>query len=76
MIYSIYSSIGAVYRRYSYYGWPNASAPIWLDQLGCHGTESNIMSCPRPKAIGDASCNHNALAGVVCPSKKMKVILI
>lgn len=63
------SDVGAVYRRYSYYGWPDPSAPIWLDQLGCHGTESSLLNCPRPKQIGDASCNHNALAAVLCQSE-------
>ena len=64
------SIAGATYRTYSYYGWPNASLPIFLDQLQCFGNESTILGCPRPYAIGVAYCNYNALAGVVCPSKK------
>ena len=62
------STLGAVYRKYSYYGWPDSSAPIWLDQLGCHGTENKLLNCPRPKDIGDTSCNYNALAAVLCQS--------
>jgi deleted-in-malignant-brain-tumors protein 1 len=62
-----YNGNGAsIYRIYSYYGWPNASQPIWLDRLNCVGTETSLLNCPRQYAIGYATCNHNALAGVLC----------
>ena len=59
--------IGATYRTYGYYGWPNSSIPIWLDGMDCVGTESTLLSCPLSRAIGSVRCSYNAIAGVVCP---------
>lgn len=59
---------GALYRIYAYFGWPNASLPIWLDQVKCTGSEPNLLSCSSTYPVGTAYCNHNALAAVVCQS--------
>ncbi|KAM9347528.1 uncharacterized protein marco [Symphorus nematophorus] len=41
------------------------SGNIWLDNLGCRGTESDIFSCKHP-GIGVNNCQHNEDAGVLC----------
>ncbi|XP_031725790.1 macrophage receptor MARCO-like [Anarrhichthys ocellatus] len=38
---------------------------IWLDELKCLGTESDIFSC-RHKGVGVNNCQHNEDAGVHC----------
>ena len=47
-----------------------------MDQVQCFDNESTLLDCPRPYAIGYATCNYNALAGVVCPSKKKFIIIV
>ncbi|XP_034741087.1 macrophage receptor MARCO isoform X3 [Etheostoma cragini] len=41
------------------------SGRIWLDELKCVGTESDIFSCLH-SGIGVNNCNHNEDAGVQC----------
>ncbi|XP_048847142.1 galectin-3-binding protein A-like [Brienomyrus brachyistius] len=41
------------------------SGPIWLDDLGCLGTESRLSGC-RFKGWGVTDCSHGEDAGVVC----------
>ena len=38
---------------------------IWLDDVGCLGSESSIDMCPRNK-WGDNNCDHSEDASVVC----------
>uniref|UniRef100_A0A665VYZ2 SRCR domain-containing protein n=1 Tax=Echeneis naucrates TaxID=173247 RepID=A0A665VYZ2_ECHNA len=41
------------------------SGKIWLDDLRCTGSESNIFSCPNG-GIGQHNCQHSEDAGVQC----------
>ena len=41
------------------------SGEIWLDELRCRGTESDIFDCPH-NGIGVHNCGHNEDAGVQC----------
>ncbi|XP_071341091.1 macrophage receptor MARCO [Trachinotus anak] len=43
------------------------SGKIWLDDLRCTGTESDIFSCPK-SGIGQHNCQHSEDAGVQCVS--------
>jgi len=39
--------------------------PIFLDNLFCNGTESQLVDCPNP-GVGVHNCGHFEDAGVVC----------
>ena len=40
--------------------------PIFLQQLGCEGTESLLLDCPRFTGLGLTTCDHSEDAGVRC----------
>ena len=46
------------------------TGPIFLDDLGCTGMESSLLSCSH-RGIGVHNCGHHEDAGVVCPPCKL-----
>ena len=42
------------------------TGPIYLDDVGCTGSEQMLTSCPRPNPIGEHNCDHSEDAGVQC----------
>ena len=42
--------------------------PIWLDEVACNGTESNLTECGK-NAIGDSDCSHSEDVGVLCSTE-------
>ena len=62
-LYQLIVAIGAIGYSFSHIG--GGTGSIFLDDLGCHGYESKLLDCTRPK-IGVHNCNHNADAGVRC----------
>lgn len=49
----------------STYSAPPGSGNIWLDELRCTGTETDIFNCPQAP-VGVHNCEHNEDAGLQC----------
>lgn len=47
----------------SYYG--NGTGSIWIDDIDCNGTETNLGQCQR-KPWGQNDCDHTEDASVIC----------
>ena len=43
----------------------DGNGPIWLDEVGCVGTESRLIDCPA-NPLGQHNCAHSDDAGVSC----------
>ena len=58
-----YPSSGAIAFSYAYFG--SGYGPIWLDDVNCNGSESNLLNCTN-YGIGIHNCGHQEDAGVRC----------
>ena len=54
----------------------HGTGPIFLDQLGCSGTESSLLQCNRFAGLGLHSCDHSQDAGVSCIGEKIMCRLV
>ncbi|NXX77237.1 DMBT1 protein, partial [Urocolius indicus] len=50
------------------FGW--GTGPIWLDDVGCTGRETELAGC-RAKTRGIHNCHHGEDAGVVCAGEQL-----
>ena len=44
---------------------PDGTGQIWLDDLGCRGTETRLIDCPA-RLLGRHNCGHSEDVGVSC----------
>ena len=69
LYYSIvwYTMSTAGYARfYPYFGLPNTSLPIYIDDVQCVGTEPRLSACKRQTEWRQHNCQHAEDAGVQC----------
>ena len=52
------------------------TGPIYLDNVGCTGSEERLTSCPRPNPIGEHNCEHSEDAGVRCFTQGEKIVVL
>lgn len=64
---SAFTFAGAIARTFSFFG--SGTGPIYLDNVGCRGTESRITDCPS-FGLNNHNCGHQEDAGVTCQSKR------
>ncbi|XP_051976517.1 deleted in malignant brain tumors 1 protein-like [Xyrauchen texanus] len=53
----------------AYFG--QESGPVWMKNIKCVGTESDLMSCPYDS--GSLSCGHEKDAGVICGDLQVRL---
>ena len=63
------TSVGVEVFRDSQFG--HGTGPIFLDKLGCTGTESSLLQCNRFAGLGLHSCDHSQDAGVRCNGEEI-----
>ena len=54
----------------------HGTGPIFLDRLGCSGTESFLLHCNRYAGLGLHSCDHSQDAGVQCIGEKITSFIL
>ena len=63
---------GAIAYTNAYFG--RGSGGIFMDNVGCRGTESTLLSCPY-SGIGVHNCDHSADAGSSCFGNCILILL-
>ena len=66
-----YSSVTTYYSS-PYYG--QRTGPIWLEDLGCSGSELTLLQCSHPE-LGIDNCDHSEDVDVDCSGNKTGSLL-
>ena len=67
-MYKWWFSVAFVAVSYAAFG--QGTGPIYLNNVGCTGTESSLVSCSHI-GISVHNCGHSEDAGAVCPTCKL-----
>ena len=66
-----YCSAGGTAYSYSFFG--AGTGPIYLDDVGCTSSASQLLECSS-RPILTHNCDHHADAGVGCEGKEIQVL--
>ena len=67
-----YGTDGAI--AYSFARFGQGTGDIYLDNLGCTGSETNLFDCQN-NGFGNHNCRHSEDAGVFCPASKQALLI-
>ena len=56
--------------HYFLYRYGSGSGPIWLDDVGCFGSESCLISCSN-RGIGSHNCGHSEDVAISCSGTRL-----
>jgi len=68
-----YPTDGAIAYSRAHFG--EGTGDIFLDNLGCAGTEGSLFDCQN-NGFGSHNCRHSEDAGVFCPASKQVIKLL
>ena len=68
-----YPTAGAIAYSFAHFG--EGTGEIFLDNLGCTGTEDSLFDCQN-NGFGSHNCRHSEDAGVFCPASKQVINFI
>ena len=57
--------VGVSISDSSQFGSGSSSQTIWLDDVGCSGSESQLIDCNH-RGIGSHNCGHSEDVGIIC----------
>ena len=68
-----YGTDGVIAYSFAFFGL--GTGEIFLDNLGCDGSEASLFECQH-NGFGIENCNHFEDAGVFCPASKLVITYV